>query len=199
MLDSKYTKPLLSLAMPSIVVNKRIYVPKLLPRLTTHNILTPEDLSSHLTTPTQATAQSEEDMLGMDPSSRREQQTQQPWQAASATYISHKVKPLPESLVKIRILCPDVLPKDRPPGKSSKLKNMNFDRILVDVHGGGFIATSTRCHQTYLRRWANECNLVIFAIDYTLAPEAKYPAVFDDVWQAYYWIITQAEKQLGIH
>ena len=75
---------------------------------------------------------------------------------------------------------------------------MQFDRVLIHIHGGGFIAMSTRSHQTYLTKWANECKLVVFTIEYRLAPEHKFPAGFDDVWQAYYWIITQSEKQFGI-
>lgn len=198
MLDSKYTKPLLSLAMPSIEVNKRIYVPKLLPRLTTKNVMVTEDLSRMLSAAPRQEA-SEEDVLGFDPNVRlaAESPTGR-LQNESTTYIIHKMKPMPDSYVKIRILSPDTLPTDRKPGKQSSIKGMNFDRILVDIHGGGFISTTTRCHQTYLRKWAKECNLVIFAIDYKLAPEVKYPAVLDDVWQAYFWIITQAEKQLGI-
>ena len=197
LLDSKYTKPILNILMPNIVVNMKIYVPKLLPILTIKNIHMKRDLSGYLNKSTNASIELEKDissesLLGFNPVLRSEF-TGQP-----SSYISHKIKILDGKYVKIRILSPDTLPKDYDSEVEPIIKGMNFDRILIDIHGGGFIGTSTRCHQTYLRKWANECNLVIFAIDYKLAPEAKYPAVLDDIWQAYFWIITHAEIELGV-
>jgi hormone-sensitive lipase len=198
MIDSKYTKPILAIAMPGITINKRIYVPKLLPRITLQNVLFPENLQQFIEIPTLKKADSSvEEILNFDPNLRYEQHEQDKSKSSGTIYVIHKMKPMPDNYVKIRILSPVTLPKDRAQGKAPEVAGMACDRILIDIHGGGFIATSTRMHQTYLRRWANECNLVIFAIDYKLAPEVKYPAVFDDIWQAYFWIITQAERQLG--
>ena len=36
------------------------------------------------------------------------------------------------------------------------------------------------------------------SIDYRLAPQYPYPAAIDDCWQAYNWIISYAERTLGI-
>jgi len=115
----------------------------------------------------------------------------QPLPINKELYIKTKMKPVPDDYVKIRILAPNTLPYESKEG-------IKFDKVLIDIHGGGFIATTTRCHQTYLRKWANECNLVIFAIDYKLAPQSKYPETLDDIWQAYYWIITYAEQEFMI-
>ena len=109
--------------------------------------------------------------------------------------ISPKPKPLPENMVPIRIICKEKLPFLR---KSSSPTDFKFDRVLIHFHGGGFIAMSTRSHQVYLRKWAKHTNTVVFTVDYRLAPEFKYPYGFDDAWQAYYWIITQGESQLGV-
>ncbi len=73
-----------------------------------------------------------------------------------------------------------------------------FDKIVIHIHGGGFIAMSTRSHQTYLRQWAKQTGMVVFSVEYRLAPVHKYPDGLDDVWQAYYWIITQGQTQLGL-
>ena len=73
-----------------------------------------------------------------------------------------------------------------------------IERIIVHIHGGGFISMSSRSHQTYTRKWAKETKSVIFSIDYRLAPEDPFPAAIEDVWQAYYWIITQAPKYLNV-
>ena len=60
------------------------------------------------------------------------------------------------------------------------------------------MAFSSRSHQNYTRKWALKTGHVIFSIDYRLAPKYAFPAALDDVFQAYYWIITQAPIQLRI-
>lgn len=189
LLDSKYTKGILKLMMPSIEVNKRIYVPKLLPALTVENVLSERNLSYFL----KEDSKSAEDSSGSKVTEDGFDIVDKP-----PAYLTKKVKPMPEGYVKIRILSPHKLLSDWKPGKKIDTKGMKFDRIIVDIHGGGFIATSTRCHQTYLRKWATKCNAVVFAIDYKLAPEAQYPVLLDEVWQAYFWIITQAEKEFKV-
>jgi hormone-sensitive lipase len=69
---------------------------------------------------------------------------------------------------------------------------------VIHVHGGGFVAMSSRAHQNYLRKWAKMLpNSVIMSLDYRLAPAFTHPAALDDVWQGYYWVLTQARIQLG--
>jgi len=57
---------------------------------------------------------------------------------------------------------------------------------------------SSASHQAYTRVWACETGIPIFSIDYRLAPENAYPAALNDVWQAYYWIVTYCRTKLGI-
>jgi len=38
----------------------------------------------------------------------------------------------------------------------------------------------------------------VFSVDYRLAPRNPYPDPVNDCYQAYVWIITQAEQQLGM-
>jgi hormone-sensitive lipase len=71
------------------------------------------------------------------------------------------------------------------------------DSIIIHIHGGGFIAMSSRSHQNYTRKWANQLKIPIFSIDYRLAPEFTYPAAVDDCWQAYNWILKNAYDMFG--
>jgi len=70
--------------------------------------------------------------------------------------------------------------------------------IIINMHGGGFVALDSNTQKVYLTRWVKNMNLVHFSIDYRLAPESKYPDALDDVWQAYLWIINYAKTVLGI-
>lgn len=79
-----------------------------------------------------------------------------------------------------------------------KEKSLFCDTIIIHIHGGGFISTSSRNHEIYTRKWANSLKLPIFAIDYRLAPEHPYPAALDDCWQAYNWIINYAYDFFGL-
>jgi hormone-sensitive lipase len=44
-----------------------------------------------------------------------------------------------------------------------------------------------------------EDNVVVFSVDYRLAPENPFPMPFSDCLQVYCWIVTQAFEQLGIN
>lgn len=72
----------------------------------------------------------------------------------------------------------------------AKYQLIEIPAILIHIHGGGFVSMSSQSHQAYTRHWAVETSIPIFSIDYRLAPENPYPAALNDVWQAYYWIIT---------
>ena len=81
---------------------------------------------------------------------------------------------------------------------SSVHENHKFEKIIIHIHGGGFLALSSFSHQIYTRVWANDLNIPIFSIDYRLSPEHKFPAGLDDIWQAYTWIVKYAHKCIGI-
>ena len=70
--------------------------------------------------------------------------------------------------------------------------------IIIAVHGGGFIGSSTFLHERYLRKWVKEINIPIFGINYSLAPEYKYPEGINDVYQAYMWILNHAKEELNM-
>jgi len=81
----------------------------------------------------------------------------------------------------------------------TQIKNeFKKNTILIAVHGGGFIVSSTFLHERYLRKWVKELDIPIFGINYSLAPKYKYPEGVNDVFQAYMWILNHAKDELNM-
>ena len=70
--------------------------------------------------------------------------------------------------------------------------------IMISIHGGGFITSSTFIQENYLRKWAKELNIPIFGINYSLSPEYEYPEALNDIYQTYLWIIGHAKEELNM-
>jgi acetyl esterase len=68
---------------------------------------------------------------------------------------------------------------------------------LVYVHGGAWIYGDLDSHDAVCRFLAEEAQVRVIAVDYRLAPEAPFPAAFDDVSAAWQWI-TEHAKGIGI-
>ncbi len=68
---------------------------------------------------------------------------------------------------------------------------------LVFFHGGGWIYGDLESHDALCRFLAEEAQVRVIAVDYRLAPEAPFPAAFDDSWAAWKWISEHAQG-LGI-
>lgn len=66
------------------------------------------------------------------------------------------------------------------PVDSIKLKTTS-DRVIVYLHGGGFILGSPKSHRQHIKRLAKLCRATVFAIDYSLAPESPYPAALEEI------------------
>uniref|UniRef100_A0A914H190 Hormone-sensitive lipase n=1 Tax=Globodera rostochiensis TaxID=31243 RepID=A0A914H190_GLORO len=66
--------------------------------------------------------------------------------------------------------------------------------LVIHCHGGGYVATSSKSHETYLRSWAKSLNCPIVSIDYSLAPENPFPRPTEEVLYAYAWILNNPEK-----
>eukprot|EP00826_Nyctotherus_ovalis_P045842 TRINITY_DN5108_c0_g5_i1.p1 TRINITY_DN5108_c0_g5~~TRINITY_DN5108_c0_g5_i1.p1 ORF type:complete len:473 (-),score=128.43 TRINITY_DN5108_c0_g5_i1:60-1478(-) len=173
--DSKFTYPFINLILPNIKFHLKVFLPKMLPRITIETLDKNADVSEYM-------------REKLEPDS-----VVSAVKIYSKTYLTKKLQSFSDRYVKVTILSSRPLPKGNAPHTGEK-----FDRVLIDIHGGGFIATTSRCHQTYLRKWANETDVVIFAVDYKLAPKVKYPYVLDELWQAYFWIVTRAEMEFGV-
>ena len=77
-------------------------------------------------------------------------------------------------------------------------ENKTKNSIIIHIHGGGFIATTTFFHEKYLRNWVNTLNIPIIGINYGLSPEYKYPKGLDDCFQSYMWIINHMESNFNM-
>ena len=60
--------------------------------------------------------------------------------------------------------------------------------IIFHAHGGGFVAQTSKSHETYLKCWAQDTDIPIVSVDYSLAPEAPYPRAAEEVFYAYSWM-----------
>lgn len=68
--------------------------------------------------------------------------------------------------------------------------------IVVYSHAGGWILGDLEHSDHLCRRMANQTGAVVINVDYRLAPEAPFPAAFDDCVAAFRWARTHA-KDIG--
>ncbi|CAD6194356.1 unnamed protein product [Caenorhabditis auriculariae] len=61
--------------------------------------------------------------------------------------------------------------------------------LVLHCHGGGYVATSSKSHETYLRFWAKSLNCPVVSVEYSLAPENPFPRPTEEVLYAYAYII----------
>lgn len=62
-------------------------------------------------------------------------------------------------------------------------------RVIVHIHGGGYIAMSPESHSSYLRKFVLDAHAVAFSIDYPLAPHQRYITIVECVFKAYLQIL----------
>ena len=65
------------------------------------------------------------------------------------------------------------------------------DRVMLYVHGGGYVLGSIQSHRVVIERLAAATNGRVLALNYRLAPEAPFPAAVDDAVAAYKWLLAQ--------
>lgn len=59
---------------------------------------------------------------------------------------------------------------------------------LVFAHGGGWVFGNLDSHDVLAAQLAIEAGIAVVAVDYRLAPEARFPGAFDDVVAALQWV-----------
>ena len=59
---------------------------------------------------------------------------------------------------------------------------------LVFAHGGGWVFGNLDSHDVLCAQLAIGAGIAVFAIDYRLAPEARFPGAFDDVAAGLKWV-----------
>jgi len=68
---------------------------------------------------------------------------------------------------------------------------------LVFAHGGGWVFGNLDSHDVLCAQLAIGAGIAVFAIDYRLAPEARFPGAFDDVVAGLTWVAANGAS-LGI-
>jgi acetyl esterase/lipase len=58
-------------------------------------------------------------------------------------------------------------------------------RVLLYLHGGGYVLGSLTSHRHMVSRFAVEARATAYHLDYRLAPEHPYPAALEDAMKAY--------------
>jgi epsilon-lactone hydrolase len=62
---------------------------------------------------------------------------------------------------------------------------------VLYIHGGGYVSCSAATHRPITAGLARRAHRRIFAMDYRLAPEHRFPAALDDAVAAYRWLLAQ--------
>ena len=74
------------------------------------------------------------------------------------------------------------------------------DRVLMYVHGGGYVIGSAAIYRRFTGHLANVLGCRVLNVDYRLAPEHPHPAAVTDAALAYCWLLEQgiAPQHLAI-
>jgi len=72
------------------------------------------------------------------------------------------------------------------------------DRVILYLHGGGYVLGSISTHRAMIARIARASNARALAIEYRLAPEHPFPAAVEDATGAYKWLLAQGIKPAKI-
>jgi epsilon-lactone hydrolase len=73
-------------------------------------------------------------------------------------------------------------------GEWLALRSCSQEKVLLYLHGGGYVSCSPASHRPITARLARMLGWRIFALDYRLAPEHPFPAAVDDAMYAYDWL-----------
>ncbi|WP_246142461.1 alpha/beta hydrolase [Nocardioides rubriscoriae] len=65
--------------------------------------------------------------------------------------------------------------------------------LLVFFHGGGFVYGGLDSHDASCRVLAEGAGVRVLAVDYRLAPEAPFPAAYEDALAALRWVVKNAD------
>jgi acetyl esterase/lipase len=86
------------------------------------------------------------------------------------------------------------------PGSWISAPGARADRVVLYLHGGGYILGSVASHAGLVARISRAGAARCLALDYRLAPEHPFPAAVEDATAAYRWLLRQgtAPSQIAI-
>ncbi|MYZ41543.1 alpha/beta hydrolase fold domain-containing protein [Schauerella aestuarii] len=65
---------------------------------------------------------------------------------------------------------------------------------FIYIHGGGFVLFSNDTHDRVMREYAERTGIAVFGINYTRAPEAKFPQPLEECVDTVRWVVSQAAE-----
>jgi len=68
------------------------------------------------------------------------------------------------------------------------------DRVVLYLHGGGYVMGSIHTHRAMIARIARASQAKALALNYSLAPEKPFPAAVNDSTAAYKWLLARGYK-----
>ena len=71
------------------------------------------------------------------------------------------------------------------------MPNSANGRVVLYLHGGGYVMGSRRTHRELAARIARDAAARVLVLEYRLAPEHPFPAAVDDATAAYRWLRKQ--------
>ena len=77
----------------------------------------------------------------------------------------------------------------------SKAENPRFDKILLQLHGGGYVAKIKNAYYYMAVNYSEAGHGVsVLSPDYRVASEAKYPGALEDALASYQWLLDRGFK-----
>ena len=72
----------------------------------------------------------------------------------------------------------------------SKKENPNFDKVILQLHGGGYIGAIYNSYYNMAVWYSEAANgICVLSPDYRVAPENPYPAALEDAVASYQWLL----------
>ena len=69
-------------------------------------------------------------------------------------------------------------------------QNVKKDKVVLFFHGGGYVLSSVKTHDEMVSFISDNLGAKFFSLDYSLAPENKYPSALNEALSAYEWLIS---------
>ncbi|MFC7668344.1 alpha/beta hydrolase [Hymenobacter humi] len=67
-------------------------------------------------------------------------------------------------------------------------------RVMLYLHGGGYVLGSLNTHRSLVGSLAQRCRLNILTINYRKAPDHPFPAALEDAKRAYHWLLRHGHQ-----
>jgi acetyl esterase len=73
-------------------------------------------------------------------------------------------------------------------------KERRMPGAFLYIHGGGFVLFSINTHDRLMREYAERAGIVVIGINYTRAPEAKFPQPIEECIDTVSWLVAHAAE-----